>query len=305
MVMKKILMIIAILVSSTFSALAQSLEIAFALPSDNGRLSENTAKMLRSKLLPVMTENGVEPAKVSSIAIKPEISFVNKQVVEGGMRNIHTSDIQFNFICTHLITNTTFASGVITVRGDGFDDDDAIKNAISKLSSQDWRLTNFIISAKSKIVDYYQRNLNSIISRAHTFSNIQQYEEALALLFSCPTTINGYARINEEITSIYRQYQKQVCSDILQKARTEYANGNYGASAEYLQQIDMVSPCASEAKQLCSQIKASRDAEAKRMIALIERQAQREADVEKQRIKAARDAAIAYYKKRTDVYFIW
>lgn len=98
MVVKKILMIIAILISSTFSAIAQSLEIAFALPSDNGRLRENTAKMLRSKLLPAMTENGVEPAEVSSIAIKPEISFVNKQVVEGGMRNIHTSDIQFNFM---------------------------------------------------------------------------------------------------------------------------------------------------------------------------------------------------------------
>lgn len=43
------------------------------------------------------------------------------------MRNIHTSDIQFNFICTNLATNTTFASCVVTVRGEGFSDDDAIK----------------------------------------------------------------------------------------------------------------------------------------------------------------------------------
>lgn len=69
---------------------------SFALPVGNCQLSDNTAKMLRSKFLPAMTESGVETAEVSTIAIKPEISFVNKQVVEGGMRNIHTSDIQFN-----------------------------------------------------------------------------------------------------------------------------------------------------------------------------------------------------------------
>lgn len=303
--MRKTLLALAVLLGSLATASAQGIEIAFAIPSGSGQLSDNTAKMLRSKLLPAMTENGVETAEVSTIAIKPEISFVNRQVVEGGMRNIHTSDIQFNFVCTNLVTSTTFASCVVTVRGEGFSDDDAVKNALSKLSAQDQRLANFVGKAKEKITDYYQSNLSAVISRAKTLAGIQQYGDGLALLFSCPTTILDYAKVNDAITSIYHQYQTQECGNILQQARAEYANGNYGAAIEHLRQIDMTSSCAAEAKLLCTQIKRSRDAEAKQAIELMEKQAQREADVEKQRIKAARDVAVAYCKKRTDVYFVW
>ena len=91
--MKRKLLLMAILICGFFTVSAQGIEIAFALPYGNDLLSNNTAKMLRSKLLPAMTENGVETTEVSTIAIKPEISFVNRQVVEGGMRNIHTSSI--------------------------------------------------------------------------------------------------------------------------------------------------------------------------------------------------------------------
>ena len=90
-----------------------------------------------------------------------------------------------------------------------------------------------------------------------------------------------------------------------QKARTEFSNGNFDAAVEYLQQIDMTSSCAAEAKQLCMQIKQTKDAEARRAVELIERQSQRETDLEKTRIKAARDVAVAYCKRRRDVYFIW
>lgn len=303
--MRKTLTAIVILLYSFATISAQGIEIAFALPSGAEQLSTNTAKMLRSKILPAMTVGGVETAEISTIAIKPEISFVDRQVVEGGMRNIHTSNIQFNLVCTNLVTGTTFATCQVAMRGEGLSDDDAIKNALSKLSSQDKRLTDFIKTAKSQIIDYYQRNLVSVISRARTFANIQQYDAGLALLFSCPATINGYANVNNEITNIYRQYQKRECSNILQKARAEFANGNFEASAEYLQQIDMTSPCATEATVLCEKIKQSRDAEAKQAIELSERQAQREAEIKKRRIKAARDIAVAYCKRRTDVYFVW
>ncbi len=176
---------------------------------------------------------------------------------------------------------------------------------LAKVSAEDKRLATFIHTAKDRIIDYYQRNLNSVISRARTFANIQQYGEGLALLFSCPATISGYAKVNNEITTIYRLFQTQECSKIIQKARTECANGNYDAAAEYLQQTDMTSPCAAEAERLCKQIKQTKDAEARRDVELTERQSQRETDLEKMRVKAARDVAVAYCKRRTDVYFVW
>src|SRR5574344_2470244 len=107
--MRKVLLTMIILLTSYATIFAQGIEIAFALPVCNCQLSDNTAKMLRSKFLPAMTESGVETAEVSTIAIKPEISFVNKQVVEGGMGNIHTSDIQINYGWNTLATSARFA----------------------------------------------------------------------------------------------------------------------------------------------------------------------------------------------------
>lgn len=92
----------------------------------------------------------------------------------------------------------------------------------------------------------------------------------------------------------------------MQKARAEYANGKYVEAAEWLKQVDMTSSCASEAKQLCETIKKSKDADAARIINLIENVSKRQADLEKQRISAARDVAVAYFKqKRSDIYFMW
>lgn len=303
--MKKWIIAIVVCMSGLHPIFAQSIEMAFALPAQQDQLSNNTAKILRSKLLPAMTENGIETVETSCIAVRPEISFANRQVAEGGMKNIVTSDILFNFTCTNLITGTTFANCVISIRGEGYSDDDAIKNAMAKISPQNQQLAAFIVTSKSKILDYYQQNLNAIISRARTFASIQQYGEGLALLFSCPSTVAGYGKVNDEIVSIYRQYQTRECEYILQKARTEYANGNYEDAANWLCQMDMTSTCGTEAKQLCQKIKLSRDEEAKRIINIIEKQKQREAETEKERIKAARDIAVAYCKQRTNIAFIW
>lgn len=134
---------------------------------------------------------------------------------------------------------------------------------------------------------------------------LHQYEEALSLLFSCPSTLANYNSVNTAISNIYKQYQRNECGNLLLQAQTEYSNGNYEACAEMLKQIDTTSPCATEAKTLCQRIKQSRDTEAKQIIALIENQAKREGDLEKQRIKAARDIAVAYYKQHTNLVLIF
>ena len=58
--MRKVLLTMIILLTSYATIFAQGIEIAFALPVGNCQLSDNTAKMLRSKFLPAMSESGVD-----------------------------------------------------------------------------------------------------------------------------------------------------------------------------------------------------------------------------------------------------
>ena len=55
--MRKVLLTMIILLTSYATIFAQGIEIAFALPVGNCQISDNTAKMLRSKFLPAMTES--------------------------------------------------------------------------------------------------------------------------------------------------------------------------------------------------------------------------------------------------------
>ena len=86
----KYLVAFLLIIATSLNSNAQRLEIAFALPTGADQLSNNTGKIIRSKFLPIMTDNGIETTDVSTIAIRPEVSFSNRQVVEGGMKNIHT-----------------------------------------------------------------------------------------------------------------------------------------------------------------------------------------------------------------------
>lgn len=285
---------------------AQKLDIAFAVSTDDSMISNNTAKILRGKFLPALAKNEIGAVETNAIAIESEISFTNRQIVEGGMRNVHAADIQFHFTCLNLITGNVFSSLVINVNGSGVSDDETIKNAINQISANDGRIAQFISQSKENVLKYYSDNLDAVISRTQALAQTHKYDEALALLFSCPYNIPDYQRINGQIINVFKLYQTEECENIVQNARTEYANGNYKDAAEWLQQVDMTSSCASEAKQLCRAIKTAKDAEADKIISMIENAAKREADMEKLRINAVRDIATAYFnQKRSDVYFVW
>lgn len=295
-----------LLLAFTTVCTAQNLEIAFVTPTGDNIISNNNAKILRSKFLPALNIYKIESTEATAIAIEPEISFTNEQVVEGGMKNIHAANVQFSFNCINLITGTTFGSLVINANGSGVSPDETIKNAINQIPVNDSRIAQFIVQSKENILKYYSDNLDAIISRVQALSQTHKYDEALALLFSCPYTIPGYQRINGQIINVFKLYQTDECENIIQNARAEYANGNYKDAADWLQQVDMTSSCASEAKQLCRAIKSAKDADANKIINMIENAAKREADLEKLRISAARDVATAYFKQqRSDVYFVW
>ena len=136
----------ALFIAFISSAHAQGIEIGFVIPTNQDEISVNTARILRSRILPAFTAEGIETSEVSSIAIKPELSFTNYQEVEGGMRNIHTSEVQINLICQNLITGTVFASRTFSLQGQGYSADDLVKKCV---------LTNKAGRRECKIIPTY------------------------------------------------------------------------------------------------------------------------------------------------------
>ena len=306
--MKKIrvILLVMVLVLNNLAMRAQGqVEIAVVIPAQQTYISENTAHVFRSKLLGAMTASGVASAEYSSIVVYPEISFTREQRVEGGICNIFVAEMQINMVCEHLVTGTVFNSCTLTVSAEGTSTDKAIMNGLSKLSNRDQRIEQFLSLSRQKIEDYYCKNTQTLVARARNLATLKKYDEAIALLYAYPASVAGYDMVSKAIADIYTLYQRDECGQLVQQARAAYSMGSYADAADYLSQVEASSPCAGEARTLANQIKQSRDAEATRILAAQEKAMKTAAEVEKQRVKAVRDVAVAYYKSRPKYYFIY
>ena len=278
--------------------------MAIVIPSSQIEISHNTCKVLCNKILHAMSRNGVSSLEYSGIVLQPEVTYSNSNMSEGGIRTIHTYDIQLNIAARNLISGTEFGNVVLPLRGSGTKPDDAVLQAVNTLKENDRTIDAFISDAKRKIIDYYESNTSSLINKAQNLATMQRYDEALALLETYPVSLSGYQQVSKVMLDIYKKYQDDVCGQIMQQAQSEYAAGDYGSAVVMLQQIDMHSSCAAEAKKLCRQIKLSREVEAARQAEAYERAAAREASIKKARIKAIRDVAVQYYKSLDKYYYI-
>lgn len=305
--MKKILAIAVCLVS-VIVCTAQNvhLSIGMAVPRQMSGKNSDALVLLRKKLASTMTANGMDLADYCNLVICPSLIVTNQQTIEGGMRKITVYDIELSLLVSEAITGMSFNSINITMRGEGYTEETAFMSAINKLSTTDKRISEFFAATKIKVLDYYRSNVDVILTKARTLSHMQQYGEALALLYTYPDALMPeFTKIANEMQTIYSQYQKKNCNDILQQARGEYALGNYDEAVLWLSQIDMQSPCAAEAKTLSNNIKKSIDTEINKQRELIMQQIKTEADLEKQRIRAIENVATAYIKSLPNYYFIF
>lgn len=305
--MKKVLMIAICLMLTTYMA-AQNEFLSISMANPNLQTSKDAEALLllRRKMASIMTASGLGMADYCGIVMFPNISITNKQVIEGGMRKITVYDIDLSIVVSQIITGADFNSVNINLRGEGFTEEAAVMSAINKISTNDKQLVSFFVETKNKILDYYRANVKSIIMKANTLAQMQQYDESIALLYSYPETLSAeYSDITNEMKRIYAQYQKKNCREIMQKARGEYAVGDYTEAIFWLNQIDMLSPCADEAQTLTNKIKNSINAERQQELEIYQQQQRNEAEIKKLQIKAIENIVTAYYKQSSKCYFIF
>lgn len=304
MCMRSFFVSVVLSVMTFVSVMAQNVDLPIAVAKSKQQMTEKVEvlQLLKSKLSSAMTESGMGMADYSGIIVSPQTTITNKHIVEGGMKNIYIYDVDLSLVVSQVITGTVFYSINLTLRGEGYSKDGAIMASIRTLSGNDKRLTTFFSEARTRILNYYKNNTPNILTKARTLASMQQFGEAVALLASYPETLPQYKTVAAAMKEIYATYQQKACNDILQKAKGAYALGNYEESVQWLNEIDMSSPCANDAAKLAAQIKQSIKAEQAQIISLYEKQIQSEANIEKQRIQAIENIATAYYKNQSEFY---
>ena len=205
-----------------------------------------------------------------------------------------------------------YASESFDLKGVGVSEERAYIKALNGLSASNLKLKNFVSNAINKIIDYFDLNYPTYISKAKTAMNSRSYEEALYYITAIPECCKGFNDAQALTLSIYQHYIDYEGAQLLALARGAWGADptESGASIayDYISQIDPAASCFPDAIKLGNQmqktVKANWDFEnIKKYNDQIE--------LEKMQIQAAKEVSKAWAENQPkeiyhyDYYWIW
>jgi hypothetical protein len=301
--MKKIIILLSLFLFENY-AYSQTddfakIAISAVMPENVDGLSAANLSKLETKIIQILTTNGIGASGYNyNFVIYPVFEIYESKAIEGGMENLLSLNCQLNLFIKNSNNNMVFASINKTLKGIGNDKQSALTNVINKINIKDADFQTFIETGKIKIISYYESNCGDIITKSESLVKMQDYEQALGLLMTVPEEVSCYNQVQEKSIEAYKAYQKQKCIVQLQEAKTQLAANNYNDALNILGQIDPSTPCFRESQTLIVNTAAKVDQEEKKQWEFQMKVYEDNIALEKRRIKAVRDIAVAYYKRK-------
>jgi hypothetical protein len=274
--------------------------LSVVMPENVDGLDISQLSKLESKIIQITTKAGLSASGFSqNFVIYPKFAIYETNVVEGGMQNITVVTAELSLYIKQISNNMLFASVSKSLKGSGKTKELAITNAISQIPVSDKEFLSFIQSGKQKIIAYYEANCDDIIKKADSQIKMQDFEQAFGLLMSIPEEVAScYDKILNKAIETFKSYQNQLCTELLQQAKARSAAMDYDGALEILAKIDPSSKCYGEQQSLFKSIENKISAEVKKQWDFEMKQYNDAVGLEKQRINAIKEVAVAYYKSQ-------
>lgn len=312
--MKKLILSLALAVSSLMAFAEGKCEISIGMqPMQEGdNVPAAVARQLEAKLKQALTFVGVAAADYDCqffIAGRFDHAFSQQAPGVGGKVLVKTN-LQLA-ICDGS-ARKVYATETFPLKGVGATDEQALIKALGSLNAGNPKFKTFVENGKNKIVDYFNANYPSYLNKANLALKNRDYGECLYWATQIPECCAGYGEAAKLIATSYADKINYDSQMLLAKAEGEWAADptadGAAAAYSYLSQIDPSASCWPEAKALgkkiSSVVKQNYDFETKEKY-------RNAVALEKQRIQAARDVAVAWAENqpktivRNNYHWIW
>ena len=297
--------IIIAMLSTISSTIAQSssdigkIALSVIMPENVDGLDESQLSKMETKITQIVSSTGLAASGYNNnFVIYPKFAIYDSSVVEGGMQNITVITCELSLFIKQVDNNIIFATISKSLKGSGKNKNTAITNAISKIPTNDQQFKLFVVTGKDKIIAYYETKCQDIITKSESLVKMQDYEQALGLLMTVPEEVSCYSKVQEKSIEAYKTYQNQKCKVQIQEAKTQLASNNYNYALQILSQIDPSTSCFKESQTLVTNLATKVDAEEKKQWDLKMKIYNDNVELEKNRINAVKDIAVAYYKSK-------
>ena len=299
---------------------------------DDGNCSampNGICEILIQKLNNIISQNGIQSQMGQSRFV------LTCSVTEESKNVLSTSPTQIAYVLDiHLYlgdgeTGTKFISQSFRTKGVGNTEEKAYRNAIKNMQAKSLQMTEFVGKGSARILDYYEKNREQILSSIRSCINGKNLEQAAYELCLIPQECTYYNDVQMLLGKVNGRIVDNKSSDLFLQAKSVWASEQNESTAnqvaDLINQIDANANCYSEAHKFMQSVTARMEQLNNREWAARQRQLAHEREMERARednrstekqmrikaqrdtnlatIKAVRDVAVEYAKHRPHVIY--
>lgn len=299
---------------------------------DRSNIPAEARTQLQNKLAQaaVLQGMGGDPS-VQRFMLTAKADVMTKDIIAGAPQLIAMT-LQVTVFVGDATDNTLFSSASFSVKGVGINENKAFIDALKKIDASNPQLKGCLVDGKAKIVSYYSTQCDAVIKKATSVATLGDHDQAIYMLSQVPNVCaECHTRCLGQMELIYQAKIAVECKKGMADARTAWSTkpNSEGAAQVSLiaKSLPAFAPCATDMEKLLDQVevklreeqaaeRAQRAREEADRVALererlhqMERQSERDADAERQRIAAYQAVATAYISRlpryTNDVTVTW
>lgn len=279
------------------------LNIAIVMPGEIEGFNNGQLKKIETKMLALLSQSGIASRATSSgVVMYPVISIFNEQTINPGLEKITIIDGEITLFIKQIDDKLVFSTFTKRVKGSGRTRDLAINNLISLIPSRSDEYSDFVSKAKNKIIEYYNKRCDMLITKAEQLSKSNDHVQAISMLFNIPSETACFKKAQEKSLEIYRNYQNYTCATFVSQAKAKLEGNKYDEGFAILSKVDPSSSCAKEVEALYKQHGTEVDANLKRYWDLREKVLLSTIEANKFRWKAMSELAVMYIANNSRNY---
>ena len=265
-------------------------------------LTENNIAIVEGRLRNMISANDMASGYGSRFVIACKVAALQREV--SGTKIIQKLEVQY--AVGDNIADACFGSTSMETVGIGNTEGQAMTSALRNIKTTPM-LKAIVRKAKQSIIDYYDKNGPAINKKAQGLIAVRNWEDAIYELSAIPEECSCYTKALSMMESVYKSHINHDARQILNEAQAVWSSDpNPGYAAEeamsILSEIDPSSDCYPQAKALMQKIenrvKSVTDKEYRDAVTIEKKRQEAETALQKARIKAYRDVAVAYAQRK-------
>lgn len=212
-----------------------------------------TAKnSLQQKLTQMVLQNGMGNQD-GDFVLTANLSILEKETTPTAPPQFAVKLEVLTYVVNQL-EDVVVAENTFVVRGVDSNENKALLRAINQINVQSQAAKDFISTAKTNIINYYEDKSETLMLQAKTLGSAGQFSEALSVLDPIPDCVPSYTKVQNLKDQLHSEWMDYEATNYLSDAKKAMVMGDYETALYFIRKVNPQSSKFREAEALTSEI---------------------------------------------------